>query len=886
MATLIFSPINPWTPLVTLLAAVAVGAYLLHLLTGGWRRIGSTVGRRAVLLVLTALSAFSFIAAAWNPVEVKNPDLGKVHLAVVVDVSDSVLRADGGWPQIQSDVHRFLQRGLDNLPAEMLQAGTGSVLTFKGDSADFQEAPLAELADTFLKLTPSDFAGGSGSNIGAGLERAARHIRQAGGRGEILLISDGQDTYGKGLDMADEIAQQGIPITIYPVASRNPELSLTSVNLPLQTRAQVPTTVRGMIDNQGSSTARGHITLFQNPGQPADNPGLFGPSLSSDGALFELPAGRQAHLRQDLVFQGVGLQFVDMALVSEDGTVAHRRRFFTHVTRPLKFLVVGDTRWITAVSKDVIEFDQLPAGGLTTATDLSDYDGLVLSAVPADTLDPATQQAIVDAVTQDGLGLMVINGDHQGSDNKAPTILRTYHDTVVEPLLPVSTEPRKDKEPPSRQVVIFIDTSGSMDGWPLEISKQIADFIITNLMRDSDYLDVVTFTTGAAHIIDRLKMDEAGKQQAINAINRLSAGGGTDPRDALQLIANRRMTDCGLIFLSDGYFEAGIASYRPDCRATAFAIGQPDVDLSSPLNELADPIGVGSDFDVHQMKIPFFNPEDRNFFEPGTYPPLSMSLVDAALAPLPVPKLELFGTAVSYPKEEIDLVAVRPKFVDPVLAYKENENGYVGVFTTAFPTEWLTDPAGQEAIQAWMLRIVAYSARDRYQFTLSDDGSVIEIELSLQQLDSGLPDLDALDVSVEIGDQVIGVRLDPVEDSPATYTGYLRGPRLENSAQRAVLVIKEFGPDALPRPQRILLLIPPAGIVDSAATTEAASYGLNTTTLKRIAADSGGEYNPDQNFTFFRRSIPTDMLREYWPVLVCVGAAFYLVAILMNKLRG
>lgn len=870
-------PFSPWHFVITGLAGITALLLLGRGLFDAWRVFGESVLQRTAVL-LTSLLALTLLAvAAWNPVLIRQPDPGEVHLAVVVDVSDSTLRMADGWTDIQREVGDFLQLSLAKLPTEIIEQGSASITTFRGGAAT-NDFPLSTLLSEFASLTPDDFAAGEGTDIGNGLERAAQQIEQASGRGTILLISDGNDTVGNALAAAKIISQRGIPITVFPIEAGPPALAITSANLPRQTRADEDTWLRGVVYNQTQADVRTRLTITQNAGWDAAESSTFGPSLETSGD-WNLANGAYGRLRLPITFQGVGLQYVDVSLQDESGATTHQRRFFTHVNKPVELLGVGDTRWVQALSPDVINVTQIPPEALL-AEDLSQYDGLVLSSVEAESLPLTTQESIVQAVQKDGLGFMFINGDHQGADEEAPSILRSYHETALDAILPVSTDPRPiEEDPPTRHVVILLDTSGSMSGWQLDKALEIIRYIIQQHLTRYDTLDVIEF--GGHQLVTEQQMHDAGKTAALSQLTNIVTGP-SDPTNALEILRTRQLTNCGLIIISDG--EIASSPYRPECQTIVFAVNR-SLSSSSPLYDFAFPFTVDQSFNPAGITIPYFEPESRDkFFEMGSYTPFYLADTTAGISFLPEPDLELEGNAIAYPRSQAVVIAARPKFVDPVLVYGESGNGYVGTFLTGFTEAWLASPEGQQALQKWLLQIVPYAARDRYDIQVVDNGRTLNLTITLQNEDNSILRINNLLVTVEVGDDAYEVPMSPVPDSPATFTGIIRVPRGEE-AQAATLVVEESGLDQLARPQNIPLLLPAQGQIDTALTTEAASYGLNEALLQTIVDTTGGQYNPPDGAAFFRQSLPINPIHELWPWLLFIGACFYMLTILFQRLN-
>uniref|UniRef100_A0ACD5URE0 Uncharacterized protein n=1 Tax=Avena sativa TaxID=4498 RepID=A0ACD5URE0_AVESA len=115
--------------------------------------------------------------------------------------------------------------------------------------------------------------------------------------------------------------------------------------------------------------------------------------------------------------------------------------------------------------------------------------------------------------------------------------------------------------PPNRRapvdLVTVIDVSGSMAGTKLALLKRAMGFVVQHL-GPSDRLSVIAFSSAARRLFHLQRMSHHGRQQALQAINSLGAGGGTNIADALKkatkVIEDRSYKNsvCSIILLSDG----------------------------------------------------------------------------------------------------------------------------------------------------------------------------------------------------------------------------------------------------------------------------------------------------------------------------------------------
>ncbi len=140
----------------------------------------------------------------------------------------------------------------------------------------------------------------------------------------------------------------------------------------------------------------------------------------------------------------------------------------------------------------------------------------------------------------------------------------------------------------AKDVVVVLDTSGSMDGGKLDQAKEALDYILRNL-NENDRFTIVEFSTGV-RLYDKDLQPVSAASDAIAWVERLQPSGGTDIDGALtramELVDEERPTY--LLFLTDGLPTEGetdivdilenIGKAAPDnVRLFAFGVGD-DVD--------------------------------------------------------------------------------------------------------------------------------------------------------------------------------------------------------------------------------------------------------------------------------------------------------------------
>jgi Ca-activated chloride channel family protein len=112
------------------------------------------------------------------------------------------------------------------------------------------------------------------------------------------------------------------------------------------------------------------------------------------------------------------------------------------------------------------------------------------------------------------------------------------------------------KKVPPREYVFIVDVSGSMNGFPLEVSKTVIRTIVENL-RNEDYFNVLFFSGGSAVLSEYpLQATKKNKQLAIEMIMKQTGGGGTQILDAFNramALEKKKGMSRIIVTATDGY---------------------------------------------------------------------------------------------------------------------------------------------------------------------------------------------------------------------------------------------------------------------------------------------------------------------------------------------
>jgi len=97
----------------------------------------------------------------------------------------------------------------------------------------------------------------------------------------------------------------------------------------------------------------------------------------------------------------------------------------------------------------------------------------------------------------------------------------------------VDVEPGTGAGARTRHVALVIDTSGSMGGENIAKAREGAAWVF-GLLEAEDYVTIVAFDSEATFVMRPTKWAETSREEAMTAVDRLTAGGGTDMYDGLE----------------------------------------------------------------------------------------------------------------------------------------------------------------------------------------------------------------------------------------------------------------------------------------------------------------------------------------------------------------
>ncbi|WP_170156974.1 VIT and vWA domain-containing protein [Roseimicrobium gellanilyticum] len=120
-------------------------------------------------------------------------------------------------------------------------------------------------------------------------------------------------------------------------------------------------------------------------------------------------------------------------------------------------------------------------------------------------------------------------------------------------------------EVPPRDYLFVVDVSGSMDGFPIETSKELMRGLLKG-MRPQDTFNVLLFATGSRVMANASEpATQANIDRAIRLIDHEKSGGGTNLLNALQLAVELPQpagVSRSIIILTDGYVDIEKEAFR------------------------------------------------------------------------------------------------------------------------------------------------------------------------------------------------------------------------------------------------------------------------------------------------------------------------------------
>jgi Mg-chelatase subunit ChlD len=411
-----------------------------------------------------------------------------------------------------------------------------SIIVFGGRSSVVKDLPfLTEFTSSFVEDEATDF--GQALNF-ADASTPAGYVKT------VVLFSDGVETRGDALRVAEELKKRGLRVHTRMVEPPDsPEVLVRSVGAPAHVAEGKPFRLTAEVVANREQEAL--LTVFRN----GVKTGAQTIQLKNGNNRFEISqtAGSEKLAEFSAVIEAKQDSIADNNQASCVVQTGGKARALLISDKPQQ------ARYLAAALKqEDAELDVRPSNGVPTdLADLQNYDVVFFDNVSATDLTARQMTLMASYVRDFGGGFVMLGGDQSFG-------LGGYFRTPIEDMLPVRCDFEKEKENPSLALVIVVDRSGSMGGEKIEMVKEASKAAV-QLLSSKDYAGVIVFDSQATSIVDlQPATDIGGIQQRIASIG---AGGGTNISPGLEM-AYSQLSRCPaklkhVILLTDGQSEQG-----------------------------------------------------------------------------------------------------------------------------------------------------------------------------------------------------------------------------------------------------------------------------------------------------------------------------------------
>jgi uncharacterized membrane protein len=845
-------------------AEVVLVGVLLIVLTLGLSRAARhhlSLGRRRASLVIRTI-VLSAIVLALAGLRLELP-VDRLTTVFVVDLSDSVGAAG------RAGALAYLRESLRHRPG-----GDRAAVVAFGRDALVERLP-GELEDIDrLASVPVR----SATDVGGAL-RLASALFPDETQKRIVLVSDGNDTTGRGQAEAALAAARGVRIDTY-------EIGLGGADEVVLQRLDTPDTARVGDDIEAE------VTISSTVAQPA-TVRLYGDGVQVGVQRVDLAAGLT---RVAFTVRATEAGFHTFRAVVE----AERNTFGQNDRADSDTIVKGDPRILLVAGSQLVSTslgraleqerqDVTIVGPDSVPRDLAalaSYDSIVLVDVPAERLGPETMTALQVYVRDVGRGLVMIGGQESYGAGG-------YARTPIEETLPVDMDVRDRTRQPDIALVVVIDESGSMDachcntanrdrgsaiaGVPkVDIGKE-AILRAVAALTERDEFGVVAFNENAHWVIRTAPLGQVGDVESqiagirANGQTNIFAGLSAAVESLEHTTAERRH----IVLLTDGWSSSGeytdLLRRMAAANITLSAVGAGGGGASSFLEGLADASGGRYWPATNPASIP-------DIFLKETQQASGQQIVEEAFFPVQtgdspilrgldqgMPKLLGYNGSTIKSAAQSVLVTGRD---DPLLAQWQYGLGRAVAWTSDASGRWAQDWLAWEGFERFFSQLVAWTFPGEesggMEAEFIPDGDATRLRLRSVETD-GTP-RDFYDTMVRLtppGLEPVSVRLEQV--APGTYEAPLG--ILEPGAY--ALRIDQTKPDASPLSRTVVLVAP--------TPAEYRLLGTNERLLAALRGSTGGqavdELAPDRVATaaWTHDVTATTAARDLWPWLLLLA---------------
>ncbi|MBI4860779.1 MAG: VWA domain-containing protein [Candidatus Riflebacteria bacterium] len=743
--------VNPWilSPLV-----------LLPLGVVAWWRRRRGPGKGAIMVGMRLVALVLLLVALARPVLLSSVRPARTSAIAVVDGSLSIPP-----PELARARH---------LVGQAMRAAARSRLASEVVLFARKPFPLSDPGDwDAVTRTAGWREARSATDLGGALAFVAQGMG-ADQEAPIVLLTDGNDTIGDletGLAQVRRCRSPVYPLPLSPVSDRGlhvsrldvPERAFVRDTLEVVTHIVSPGhgQVRLTVDRGGQTIVNRLV-----PVKPGVNPVtaeavLETPGLTVFTAQVEAPSIDDRYTHDNRIQAMCSVQSVPQALVIATDPSGER---------PLQ----------AALTSQGIGWEAVKPGEARSRS-LSAFATVILDNVPRSALPPGFMAQVEQAVREQGCGFIMTGGRQSFATGG-------YAGTPIEAALPVKLPTAMVRV--ATGVVILLDNSWSMAGWPLAESKRAAKSLMRMLPERA--VGLYRFCGSVGEVVP-LAVHGGALDRIDLAIDRIRPMGGTDLRqpltEAMRVLVEGGFENRHVILLTDGEPEdpTGLLELADQLLQNKVRISTVRISKLKSRELLAEIAarGGGRYYQAQSLSelIAAFQEEVSHIVVgvPLAEQPFTPRLVGRhasirGFTQADLPRLHGYVGTVIKDRAELIMTASRP---DPVLAVWRHGLGVTAAFTTdvggAWSREWVSWPRFPQFF-AQLVRSTFWASGSDFVARATIRGCAGHI--AVDAIDRAGAYLNFVDLAAEVTGPVDGPvrRVKLAQSGPGRYEGRFVAP--------------------------------------------------------------------------------------------------------------
>jgi Ca-activated chloride channel family protein len=795
-----------------------------------------------LLLALSLMQPVLYRSGAW---------LSVVYL---LDVSQSV-----SPPAIQSAIQWIEQTNSSG------SASHARFIPFAANSTVFET--LAQLKE--VEVASKSSRGSidqSGTNIESAIDNAIRsfaphHLKR------LVLVTDGNENSGRMMNLLPRLKAEGIHVyTVASPARSNRDVWVEAIMAPSEAPAEELFPLEVHVYSQVETSADVEVKYGEK---------------SLGNRKLQLVPGLNRVAFEASVKDASGPITIEAEVKASGDPFADNNKFRSSLVvqgRPKVLYVEGhpqSARYLqTALTSeglivDLVTADTIPA----SIEELDAYDAIILSDVARSSLSDQQMRTMATYIRDLGGGFILAGGENNYGDGG-------YSKTVIEEVLPVTFEAKKEK-PESVAMIVVLDKSGSMGGQKIELAKEATKAPL-ELLKDEDSFGVVAFDYNFYWPVKF--QSAANRTSIIQSISTIIAGGETNIypalREAYIQLAGATTQIKHVILLSDG------RSLPDDFEGLTKKMSEAKITVST--------VSVGNGADRELMTQIAGWGKGRTYYleEPQNVPQIfteetelatGKTLREEAFKPVVKKNVEAFKGIdfnsappllgyVATKSKDTSEVLLESRRKDPILARWQYGLGKTAAFTSDLKDRWAVDWLRWNGYPKFWAQLVRETMRRRddneFDFRVVKDGDEAKITINAIQKDGQFRNKLESQVRVVGPDEAVADV--PVQQTgPGSYEASFSMPKKGSYLFRAV------GEESSGS-SRVLAYSYP---------DEYHFYPPNTDVLRAISNETKGTFQPKVEDIFNPAGESTALPIPLWPYLAAFGLLLYLSDVLLRRVR-